>query len=94
MFHKIEYGEKIYNILRNKKHNKVYFIDGSTKAEYRDLYKEKINEKNYTVELSFKLDNGVTITFNEDDKVELKTGEIKLAKEIEENDEISDKYLK
>lgn len=94
MFHKIEYGEKIYNILRNKNHNKVYFIDGSTKAEYRDLYKEKINEKNYTVELSFKLDNGMTITFNEDDKVELKTGEIKLAKEIEENDEISDKYLK
>lgn len=94
MFHKIEYGEKIYNILRNKKHNKVYFIDGSTKAEYRDLYKEKINEKNYTVEFSFKLDNGVIVTFNEDDEVELKTGEIKLAKEIEENDEISDKYLK
>lgn len=94
LFHRIEYGEKIYNILRNKKHNKVYFIDGSTKADYRDLYKEKINEKNYKVVIELKLDNGNTISFDEDHEIELLDGTKKFAKDLSENDEISDKYLK
>lgn len=42
LFHKIEYGEKIYTILRNKKHNKVYFIDGSTKADFREEYRQRM----------------------------------------------------
>lgn len=46
LFHRIEYGEKIYDILRNKKNNKVYFIDGSTKADFREEYRKRMETNN------------------------------------------------
>lgn len=46
LFHRLEYGEKLYNQLRNKLSNKVFYIDGDTKNEYREIYKKRMEKDN------------------------------------------------
>lgn len=41
-----EYGRKIYNWLRSNTDNKVYYIDGSTKADVRDFIKAEMEKDN------------------------------------------------
>jgi len=43
LFYRIDYGEAIYNKLRSSLDNKsVYYVDGGTDNEIRDLYKKKM----------------------------------------------------
>ena len=48
LFHRIEQGEKLYNDLRQLDGKMVYYVDGGTDKEIRELYKKKM-EKNKNV---------------------------------------------
>jgi len=45
LFHKIAYGEKLYNKLREITDKKVYYVDGSVNADIREEFKARM-EKN------------------------------------------------
>jgi superfamily II DNA or RNA helicase len=45
LFHKIAYGEKIYQKLRTITDKKVYYVDGSVKSDFREEFKSRM-EKN------------------------------------------------
>jgi len=44
LFYRIEHGQAIYNDLREKSENEVYYIDGSTDKNVRDAYKKKMED--------------------------------------------------
>ena len=44
LFHRIEYGMKIYNTLRDKLQNPVYYVDGEINTNIRKEYIEKMEE--------------------------------------------------
>jgi superfamily II DNA or RNA helicase len=48
LFHRIEQGEKLYNALRQLEDKEVYYVDGGTDKDIRELYKKKM-EKNANV---------------------------------------------
>lgn len=45
LFHRIEYGEKLYQMLRNITDKKVYYVDGGISADMREDFKQRM-EKN------------------------------------------------
>ena len=45
LFHKIAYGEKLYNKLRHITDKKVYYVDGSVNVDIREEFKSRM-EKN------------------------------------------------
>jgi superfamily II DNA or RNA helicase len=45
LFHRIEHGQKLYKLLREKFTRPVYYVDGGTGTDTRDAYKDKM-EKN------------------------------------------------
>tara|TARA_R110001592_G_scaffold120545_3_gene324979 strand:- start:55708 stop:57219 length:1512 start_codon:yes stop_codon:yes gene_type:complete len=48
LFHKINYGEKLFKKLKQITNKKVYYVDGSTKTSLREEYKSRM-EKNHDV---------------------------------------------
>ena len=42
LFHRIEHGKKLYELLRRKSDKKVYYVDGSTDKDIREEYKKKM----------------------------------------------------
>ena len=48
LFHRIEHGQKLYKLLREKFARPVYYVDGGTGTDTRDAYKDKM-EKNDNV---------------------------------------------
>ncbi len=48
LFHRIEHGQKLYKLLREKFTRPIYYVDGGTGADIRDVYKDKM-EKNADV---------------------------------------------
>ena len=48
LFHKINYGEKLFKTLKQITDKKVYYVDGTTKSSLREEYKARM-EKNHDV---------------------------------------------
>ena len=46
LFHKIAYGEKLYQRLREITDKKIYYVDGSVNADIREEYKSRIEKNN------------------------------------------------
>jgi superfamily II DNA or RNA helicase len=44
LFYRIEYGNKIYNKLRQKTNRRIFYIDGSTDKDLREHQKENLEE--------------------------------------------------
>jgi len=44
LFHRIEHGQKLYKLLREKFSRPIYYVDGGTDAEIRDVYKDKMEK--------------------------------------------------
>lgn len=42
LFHRIEHGKKIYEMLRQRSDKKVYYVDGQTDTDIREEYKNKM----------------------------------------------------
>jgi hypothetical protein len=92
LFHRIEYGEAIYNILRNLVDNEVYYVSGVTDKDDREEYKKNMDKTEDSIFYTFSfLDK--QIKFIEDYKITLSDGTIKNAKDIKENDDIDDNFL-
>ena len=45
LFHRIEHGQKLYKLLREKYTRPIYYVDGGTDAEVRDVYKDKMEKR-------------------------------------------------
>lgn len=45
LFHRIEHGQKLYKLLREKFKRPIYYVDGGTGTDTRDTYKDRM-EKN------------------------------------------------
>lgn len=46
LFHKIAYGEKIYQKLREITDKKIYYVDGSVNADIREEFKKRMEKNN------------------------------------------------
>lgn len=91
LFHLIEHGKALFKEL--KKHNKhVYYIDGSTKADNRELYKKVMEKGNTAIYYTFEFD-GNEVKFEENKSILLSNGKYKKAKNIKEGDDIADSFL-
>ena len=44
LFHRIEHGKKLYELLRQRSDKKVYYVDGNTDKDIREEYKKKMEE--------------------------------------------------
>lgn len=44
LFYRIEYGNKLYDKLRQKTNRRIFYIDGSTDKDLRELHKENLEE--------------------------------------------------
>lgn len=44
LFHRIEHGKKLYEMLRQRSDKRVYYVDGGTDKDIREEYKKKMEE--------------------------------------------------
>lgn len=49
LFHRIDYGNKLYNMLRQKSNRKILYIDGGIDKDRRSLYKENLEDEEEVV---------------------------------------------
>jgi len=94
LFHKIDYGESLYQRLRETTDKKIYYVDGSINSDLREEFKRKMEKggavrKEYTV-LNF---GDYEIEILSDTKMLLTNGSVKLAKDIDSDDDIDDAFL-
>lgn len=101
LFHNTEYGHKLLEYLKTQNPDKEFFyIDGSVKEKgtkknpeiSRQYIKEQMmkTDKVKYILLTF---NGYDIEFEENTEILLSNGEIKIAKDINVNDDIDDNFL-
>jgi len=92
LFHLIEHGEKLYKTLKKTKGKKVYYVDGRTKVDDRELYKKYMEQDKKKVFYTFETDQG-SIQLEENKKVLLSNGTHKKAKNIIGGDDIDNEFL-
>lgn len=49
LFHRIEHGQKLYKLLREKFNRPIYYVDGGTDTEVRDVYKDKMEKRDNVI---------------------------------------------
>ena len=49
LFHRIEHGQKLYKLLREKFSRPIYYVDGGTDADIRDVYKDKMEKRDNVI---------------------------------------------
>jgi len=49
LFYRIEQGEKLYNALRQTSNKEVYYVDGGTDKDFREIYKKKMENSNNVI---------------------------------------------
>jgi superfamily II DNA or RNA helicase len=91
LFHKIAYGEKLYQKLREITDKKVYYVDGSVNVDIREEYKKKMEESltPYTI-IKF---GDKYIDVPQHTKVPLSDNSFKCAKDITLDDDVSDEWI-
>jgi superfamily II DNA or RNA helicase len=45
LFHRIEHGQKLYKLIKDKFKKQVYYVDGGINADTRDMYKDKMEKR-------------------------------------------------
>lgn len=49
LFYRIEQGEALYNALRQSSNKEVYYVDGGTDKDFREIYKKKMENSNNVI---------------------------------------------
>lgn len=92
LFNRIEYGNAVYNTLRQIYDGEVYYVDGSTDAELRDINKKRMEEvKPKKILLKF---GDIKIKVLRDLNVPLSNGTFKLAKDLKIDDDVLDNWIR
>lgn len=68
----------------------IYFLNGEDDAKTRERTRKILEEQHYSIEL----ENGKYISLHEDELVILADGSEKMVKDLSENDDIDDNFLK
>lgn len=90
---KDKYGKSLYDAVRETTDKICYYVDGSVSKEHRDYYKKDMETggEEYTViKMTF---GNLIYEFREDEEVLLTSGISKHAKDITENDDVSEGFL-
>ena len=94
LFHSIEYGQKIFNKLKNEVKDKDFFyIDGEVRNREREEIKKFMEETKQSVEYTILNFGDYEIEVESNFKILLSNGKYKLAKDIDVDDDIDDKFI-
>jgi len=94
LFHNIEYGEKIYNYLRNNCIGKnIYYIDGSVDSATRKRIKKEMENTQKEVKYTILNFGEYKVEVKSNFKMLLTNGEYKMAKDITTEDDIDDNFI-
>jgi len=96
LFHHIDYGEKLFNQLKkNCKDKLVYYVDGSTNNDVREIYKKKMEAAGENSKMSYTIleFGNKKINILQIENVLLSDGTSKLAKDITTDDDIDDNWI-
>jgi superfamily II DNA or RNA helicase len=94
LFHSIEYGQKILNKLRSEISGKDFFyIDGEVRNKEREEIKKFMEETKEKVEYTVLNFGDYEIEIESNFKILLTNCKYKLAKDIDINDDIDDKFI-
>jgi superfamily II DNA or RNA helicase len=95
LFHTIENGQRIFQKLKDELPDKEFFyIDGEVSGKKREIIKKQMEVTKVDVEYTLLNFGEYEIEFKSDFKVLLSNGTYKLAKDIDSNDDINDKFIK
>ena len=94
LFHSIEYGQKIFNKLKSEVQDKDFFyIDGEVRNREREEIKKFMEETKQSVEYTILNFGDYEIEVESNFKILLSNGKYKLAKDIDVDDDIDDKFI-
>ena len=94
LFNTIENGQKIFNELKDLFPDKdFYYIDGTISGKKREAIKKEMGDTKVDVEYTILNFGDYEIEFKSDFKVLLSNDTYKLARDIDSNDDISDKFI-
>jgi len=94
LFHSIEYGQKIFNKLKSEVQEKDFFyIDGEVRNREREEIKKFMEETKQSVEYTILNFGDYEIEVESNFKILLSNGKYKLAKDIDVDDDIDDKFI-
>lgn len=95
LFHTIEYGQKIFNKLKEELPDKEFFyIDGGVSGKKREEIKKQMEETTKKVEYTILNFGDFEIEFKSDFPILLNNGKYKLAENINNEDDIDDNFIK
>ncbi len=94
LFHTIENGQRIFQKLKDECHDKeFYYIDGEISGKKREEIKKLMEVTKVDIEYTILNFGDYEIEFKSDFKVLLSNGTYKFAKDIDDNDDINDKFI-
>jgi superfamily II DNA or RNA helicase len=95
LFHTIEYGQAIFNKLKEELPDKeFYYIDGEVSGKKREIIKKEMEKTKEKVEWTILNFGEFEVEVKSDFKVLLSDGNWKLAGDITPDDDIDDNFLK
>ena len=95
LFHTIENGQKIFEKLKNELPDKEFFyIDGEISGRKREEIKKQMEITKVNVEYTVLNFGDYEIEFKSDFNILLSNGSYKKAKDIDDNDDIHDEFIK
>lgn len=95
LFHTIEYGQKIFNKLKDELPDKdFYYIDGEVSGRKREEIKKEMEKTKNNVEYTILNFGDYELEFKSDTKIPLSNGSYKLVCDIDTNDDIDEDFIK
>lgn len=95
LFHTIEYGQKIFNKLKEELPEKdFYYIDGEVSGKKREVIKKEMENTKEKIEYTILNFGDYEIEVKSDFKMLLSNGKYKLATDITPDDDIDDNFIK
>lgn len=97
LFHNTEYGERILEYLKantTDENREFYYIDGSINNKKRSNIKIELGEKTKMIDYTILDFGNYKLEFVSDKEILLSDGSYKKASDIDENDDISDEFIK
>jgi superfamily II DNA or RNA helicase len=95
LFHTIEYGQKIFNKLKEECPDKEFFyIDGEVSGKKREEIKKEMEVTKEKIEYTILNFGGYEIEFKSNFQIMLSNGQFKLASDITSDDDIDDDFIK
>lgn len=94
LFGNIDHGKAIYEKCKDIPGKRVYYIDGNTSEKKRTVIKAEMEKTTEEIEYTILNFGEYEIEVESDFKILLNNGKYKLAKDINENDDINDDFIK